>query len=101
VSAVTDVMATTHNSNATAAKDTMSDREGQKPMGVQCTRPEIALGGLLDAAMQIGAARREILHKMRAAFEQGNEAEALKLARQLCGLGEHEQASNRVNPRLN
>jgi len=59
------------------------------------------ISGTLDAAMKIGAARREILRKMRAAFQQGNEAEALKLARQLCGIGEHEQASNRVNPRLN
>jgi len=59
------------------------------------------LGGVLDAAMQIGAGRREILRKMRAAFQQGNEAEALKLARQLCGLGEHDEESHRTNPRLN
>jgi len=55
------------------------------------------LGGMLDAAMEIGAARRETLRRMRAAFQQGNEAEALKLARQLCGLGQHEQTSNRAN----
>jgi hypothetical protein len=47
--------------------------------------------------MEIGATRREILRKMRAAFQQGNEAEAMKLARQLCGLGQHEQTNNRAN----
>ena len=62
---------------------------------MDCSNPN--LGGMLDAAMQIGTARREILRRMRAAFQQGNEVEALKLARQLCGLGQHEQTSNRAN----
>lgn len=55
------------------------------------------LGGLLDAAMQIGATRREILRKMRAALQQGDDSEALKLARQLCGCEKHGQEGNRVN----
>jgi hypothetical protein len=44
------------------------------------------LGGLLDAALEIGRQRLDILQRMKAAFERGDEAEALRLGRELCGL---------------
>ena len=58
------------------------------------------LKGLVDAAIEIADARREILQRMRTALEAGDNAEALKFARELCGL-EHEKASSRIAPNLN
>jgi hypothetical protein len=51
------------------------------------------LRGLLEAAIEIAAKRRELLARMRAALEQGNDVEALKLARVLCGI-DRTEASN-------
>ena len=47
---------------------------------------EANLKGILEAALQIAAKRREILTRLRAALESGRNQEALALARQLCGL---------------
>jgi hypothetical protein len=58
------------------------------------------LKGLIDAAIEIADARREILHHMRDAILAGDNAEALKLARELCGL-ENEKASTRIAPNFN
>lgn len=55
------------------------------------------LAGTLDAAMQIGAAQREILRKMRAALQQGDNERALDLARELCGLEASGETSNRTH----
>jgi hypothetical protein len=41
---------------------------------------------LVDAALEIGRERHDILERMRAAFEKRDEAEALRLGRELCGL---------------
>ena len=48
---------------------------------------EANLKGILEAALQIAAKRREILTRLRAALESGRNQDALALARQLCGLG--------------
>jgi hypothetical protein len=42
--------------------------------------------GLVEAALEISRKRHDILERMRAAFESGNDAEALKLGKELCGL---------------
>ena len=44
------------------------------------------LNGLIDAAIEIGRERRDVLQRMKVALESGNDAEALRFARQLCGL---------------
>jgi hypothetical protein len=49
--------------------------------------------GLLDVALAIGRKRNEVLHRMRSAFERGDDAEALKLGKELCGI-EDEQSGN-------
>jgi hypothetical protein len=59
-----------------------------------------ALKGLVDAAIEIAQARRKILQHMRAALEAGDNAEALKFARELCGL-ENEKARSRITPNVN
>jgi hypothetical protein len=55
------------------------------------------LAGVMEAAQEIARARRDLLARMRAALKAGNDSEALKFARELCGLDEHEQTRNRVN----
>jgi hypothetical protein len=42
--------------------------------------------GIVEAALEIGRSRSAILQRMRAAFERGDEKEALKLGKVLCGL---------------
>jgi len=59
-----------------------------------------ALKGLVDVAIEIADARRKILQHMRTALETGDSAEALKFARQLCGL-ENEKARFGTAPNLN
>ena len=61
---------------------------------------ETNLAGLLDAALEIALRRRNTLLRLRAALEQGNDTQALKLARELCGIS-HEQESHRTHPRVN
>jgi hypothetical protein len=43
-------------------------------------------GGVLDAALEIGRQRLDILQRMKAAFDRGDETEALRLGKELCGL---------------
>ena len=51
---------------------------------------------LIEAALEIAQERREIMAKLRAALESGNDTRALELARELCGV-DYEKG-NRVNP---
>ena len=44
------------------------------------------LTGLLDAALEIGRKRQDILQRMKAAFEKGDDTEALRAGKELCGL---------------
>jgi hypothetical protein len=53
------------------------------------------LKGLVDAAIEIGHKRHDILQRMRSAFECGDNTEALRLGRELCGF-ENEEKSDRA-----
>jgi hypothetical protein len=55
--------------------------------------------GAVDAILEVGRQRKAALEQLRAALQSGNDPEALKLARQLCGL--QNETSDRTNPRLN
>lgn len=59
-------------------------------------------GGLVDAALEISARRRETLARMRDAFRRGDREEALSLAEKLCGVSEvdDEQKSHRTDPSI-
>ena len=59
-----------------------------------------SLGGLAEAALEIARRRRETLVRLRAALERGDTTEALRLAKELCGV-KHEQESDRAYPSLN
>lgn len=43
-------------------------------------------GGLLEAAREIGRKRQDVLQQMKAAYERGDDAEALRLGKELCGI---------------
>jgi hypothetical protein len=60
---------------------------------------ESNLGGLIDAALQIAGKRREVLHRLRTALVNCDDTEALKFARELCGL-ENDQANFRGTARF-
>ncbi len=57
-----------------------------------------SLKGLVEVALEIARRRREALWRLRKALDAGNEREALKLARELCGL--HEK-SDRAHQSVN
>jgi hypothetical protein len=57
-----------------------------------------SLRGLVEVALEIARRRRETLGRLRKALDAGNEREALKLARELCGL--HEK-SDRAHQSVN
>jgi len=56
--------------------------------------------GLVEAAMEVGRKRHDILWRMRAAFKRNDEGEALRLGRELCGL-ENEEASAGADSGIN
>lgn len=60
-------------------------------------------GGLVDAALEISAKRRETLARMRDAFQRGDREEALALAEKLCGVRgvDDEQKSHRTDQSVN
>ena len=51
--------------------------------------------GLLDAALEIATERRATLAQMRKALERGDDAEALRHARTLCGLADEPSPSKK------
>jgi hypothetical protein len=53
-----------------------------------------ALKGLINVAIEIAAARREALQRMRRAVEAGDRNEVFKIAREFCGLDQDDQARN-------
>jgi hypothetical protein len=59
-----------------------------------------SLSGVLNAALEIAGKRRETLALLRAALEKGDDTEALKVARALCGVKDG-QESHRADPRVN
>jgi len=46
----------------------------------------VSLNGLVDAILEVSRQRKTLLDQLRKALQSGNDAEALRLARQLCGL---------------
>lgn len=46
----------------------------------------VSLNGVVDAILEVGRQRKALLDQLRSALQSGNDAEALRLARQLCGL---------------
>lgn len=73
------------------------------PVPTQATRDASgSRAGVIEAALEIGRKRRKTLARMRAALEQGNDAGARKLARELCGMEiENGQERHRTDPRVN
>jgi hypothetical protein len=63
-------------------------------------KDEVSFGGIIDAALEISARRRETLGLLKEALERGRKKEALELARQLCGVSD-DQKGNRADPSLN
>jgi hypothetical protein len=57
--------------------------------------------GLVDAALEISMRRRAVLVLMRKALESGDERQALKFARQLCGLEHGRETGNRTDSSIN
>jgi hypothetical protein len=58
------------------------------------------LSGVLNAALEIASKRRETLARLRAALEKGDDTEALRVARALCGVRDG-QESHRADPCVN
>jgi len=52
------------------------------------SRKEVDLKRVVEAAINIAARRREILLQLRRALESNDVAEAIKLAKELCGLND-------------
>lgn len=47
---------------------------------------QVSLPGLVDAILEVGRERKTLLDQLRSALKSGNDAEALRFARKLCGL---------------
>jgi hypothetical protein len=58
------------------------------------------LTGVIEAALEIARKRRDTLALLRAALDEGRDADALKIARDLCGATDA-QESNRTRARVN
>ena len=57
------------------------------------------LRGLVEAALQIASRRLDVLGRLRTALVNHEDGEALRFARELCGL-ETDEASNRTDSSL-
>jgi hypothetical protein len=62
-----------------------------RPNSATRVAPEVSLSGLVDAILEVGRQRKVLLDQVRCALVSGNDAEALRFARQLCGI--HEMGS--------
>jgi conjugal transfer/entry exclusion protein len=54
--------------------------------GIAWPNSDLSVAGVVDAILEIGHQRRSLLSSLRSALESGDSAQALILARQLCGL---------------
>jgi uncharacterized protein YpiB (UPF0302 family) len=50
------------------------------------TAVPMSLSGVVDAILEVGRQRKSLLDQMRSALQSKDNAKALQLARQLCGL---------------
>jgi hypothetical protein len=55
-------------------------------VGDQAVGIPFAISGVVDAILEVSRQRKSLLDRMRSALQTGNDATALQLARQLCGL---------------
>ena len=84
-------------------KDASADQGTRATAGAATTTGSDALAGvpeLVERALEISANRRQTLERLRTALEQGTNAEAIQIARELCGL-ENEQKRHRADPGVN
>lgn len=63
---------------------------------MQISNGEPGYSGVIDAALEIARKRKETLGQLKTALLDGDTDEAIKLARDLCGI-DHEQESHRAN----
>jgi len=52
----------------------------------QVVAAPIAVSGVVDAIVEVSRQRKSLLNQLRSVLQSGNNAKALQLARQLCGL---------------
>ena len=52
-----------------------------------------SVSGIVDAVLEVGRQRNALLEEMSAALQSGDEKQALRLARRLCGLSYEEKRS--------
>ena len=64
-------------------------------------RNGLAVSGVVEAILEVGRQRKTILQRLRTALECGDTDNALKFARQLCGLENEEGKGNRIGTRIN
>jgi hypothetical protein len=50
--------------------------------------PPLCVTGVVDAILEVGSQRKALLNQIRSALLAGEDADAIRLARQLCGLPE-------------
>jgi len=62
---------------------------------------DLATSGMADAILEVGGKRKALLDRMRGAFEQGDNEQALNLGRQLCGFSNDQEESARTQARVN
>jgi len=55
---------------------------------MDCSKKEVEIKQIVQAALTIASRRREILLRLRKALEKNNVQEAIKLAKELCGIDE-------------
>ncbi|HUD57724.1 MAG TPA: hypothetical protein VMR02_21015 [Terracidiphilus sp.] len=55
--------------------------------------PQASLSGIVDAIQKAGKERNALLQELRLALKTGKNAEALELARELCGLVDRNEKS--------
>jgi len=63
---------------------------------MKTNKEQSTLDNLISVALEIGREQAEKLKQMKTALEQGDEVEALALARQLCGIEEQPNLQRRM-----
>ncbi|HUN83888.1 MAG TPA: hypothetical protein VMU48_05880 [Terracidiphilus sp.] len=69
-----------------AHKILSGDRAGSNSVDPREKTSAISLSGIVEAILEVGRQRKSILEQMRAALLSGDNATALRFARQMCGL---------------
>jgi hypothetical protein len=80
----------------------MREQDGAAGFGAEPFGDEkhIAISGIVDAILEVGRQRNSLLSQLRSALQSGQDDVALVLARQLCGISNHEEESNRTHSRV-